>query len=239
MKSNDDKTELLIFTSQRTPTPDLSLNIGNDTISVTQDPPKNLGVYFDNHLRMDVHIKKTGKSLNSSLYKIGKIRRYLDRNSCAMLINGLFTSRLDMCNSLLYGLPKSLIDRLQKLQNRAARILTYTRKYDHISPILKSLHWLPVEKRIIFKVLVITFKALHGLAPSYLSELLHWYTPDAYELRSSTQHLLRRSSYVAKKVGFRRFEFAAPFLWNDLPIDLRKSKDIDAFKRALKTHLFN
>ena len=134
---------------------------------------------------------------------------------------------------------KSLTDWLQKLQNRAARILTYTRKYDHISPILKSLHWLPVEKRIIFKVLVITFKALHGLAPSYLSELLHWYTPDAYELRSSTQHLLRRSSYVAKQVGFRRFEFAAPFLWNDLPIDLRKSKDIDAFKRALKTHLFN
>ena len=149
---------------------------------------------------MDVHIKKTVKSLNSSLYKIGKIRRYLDRNSCAMLINGLFTSRLDMCNSLLYGLPKSLTDRLQKLQNRAARILTYTRKYDHISPILKSLHWLPVEKRIIFKVLVITFKALHGLAPSYLSELLHWYTPYAYELRSSTQHLLCRSSFVAKKV---------------------------------------
>ena len=101
-----------------------------------------------------------------------------------------------------------------------------------------SLHWLPVEKRITLKMLVITFKALHGLAPEYLSELLHWYTPDVYELRSKNQCLLRKPSFQTKNFGFRRFEFAAPFLWNDLPIELKVIDNINSFKKALKTHLF-
>ena len=239
LKLNDDKTELLIFTSRQTPTPDINLTIGNDTVSVTQDPPKNLGVYFDKHLSMDTHVKKLSKSLNSSLYKTGKIRRYLDKKSCTILINGAFTSQLDYCNSLLYGLPKKSLDPLQKLQNRAARILTYSRKYDHITPVLRSLHWLRIEKPVVFKVLLITFKALHDLAPQYLSELLHWYTPDVYELRSRNQCLLHKPSFETKTFGFRRFEFAAPYLWNSLPIELKKMENINSFKKALKTYLFN
>ena len=190
-------------------------------------------------MSMDVHIKKVVQSLNSNLFKIGKIRRYLDKKTCAIIINGLCTSRLDYCNSLLYGLPKKSLDPLQKMQNRAARMLTYSRKYDHITPILRSLHWLPIEKRITFKVLLITFKALHNLAPEYLSELLHWYTPDGYQLRSGNQCLLRKPSFETKSFGFRRFEYAAPFLWNDLPIELKRIESTDTFAKALKTHLFN
>ena len=132
--------------------------IGDDRVEISTDDPKNLGVVFDSHISMGVHLKKLGKSLNSILFKIGKLRKYLDRKSCSSLINGLFTSRLDHCNSLLFGLPKSSLDPLQKLQNRAARTLTYTRKYDHITPVLKSLHWLPVEQRVTFKLLLLTFK---------------------------------------------------------------------------------
>ena len=108
---------------------------------------------------------KLAKSLNSSLFKIGKIRKYLDKKSCATFINGLFTMRLDYCNGLFFGLPKKLLDRLQKLQNRAARLLTYTRKYDHISPVLKQLHWLPVEKRVSYKVILLCLNHFMDLCP--------------------------------------------------------------------------
>ena len=217
----------------------MSITIGGDVISTSEDPPRNLGVYFDGHLCMDTQLSKLAKSSNSSLFKIGKIRKFLDRKSCASLINGLFTSRLDYCNSLLYGLPKSAIDKLQKLQNRAARTLTFTKKRDHISPVLKKLHWLPVQKRIMYKVLLTTFKSLHGLAPSYLSELIKWYEPSAYNLRSSTQRLLSVPSYRLKTVGFRRFAHVTPFLWNRIPLSLRDCTDIEKFKRDLKTYLFN
>ena len=128
---------------------------------------------------------------------------------------------------------------MQKLQNRAARTLTYTRKYDHISPVLRQLHWLPVEKRIDFKMLLHCFKSLHGLAPEYLSELLAWYTPGLYGLRSKSQRLLKQPTYRLKTVGYRRFEHAAPMLWNKLPLELRLIENMDSFKSALKTHLFN
>ena len=238
LKLNEDKTELLIITSKRSVVPDISITIGGDVIGISQDPPKNLGVTLDDSLCMDKHLSKLAKSLNGGLFKIGKIRKFLDRKSCSSLINGLFTSRLDYCNSLLYGLPKSAIDKLQKLQNRAARTLTFTRKRDHISPVLKQLHWLPVEKRIMYKVLLMTFKSLHGLAPSYLSDLIKWYEPSAYNLRSSTQRLLSVPSYRLKTVGFRRFAHAAPFLWNKMPSALRDTTDIEKFTRDLKTHIF-
>ena len=239
LKLNEDKTELLILTSKRAVTPEISITIGTDVVGVSQDPPKNLGVYFDNHLCLDTHLSKTAKSLNSSLYKTGKIRKYLDKKSCATLLSGIFTSRLDYCNSLLYGLPKCSIDKLQKLQNRAARTLTFTRKFDHISPVLRQLHWLPVEKRITYKVLLLSFKSLHGLAPEYLSDLLKWYEPEAYNLRSRSQNLLSIPGYRLKTVGFRRFSYAGPYLWNRLPPSLREITDINKFQRELKTYLFN
>ena len=238
LKLNEDKTELLILTSKRTVAPEINLTIGSDVIGVSDDPPKNLGVYFDNNLCLDKHLKTQAKSLNSSLFKIGKIRKYLDKKNCAALISGLFTSRLDYCNSLFYGLPHTSIDKLQKLQNRAARTLTFTRKFDHITPVLRQLHWLPVEKRVSYKVLLLTFKSLHGLAPEYLAELLKWYEPEAYNLRSGTQHLLVQPSWNLKTVGYRRFAVAGPYLWNRLPLKLRQISDISAFKRDLKTHLF-
>ena len=87
------------------------------------------------------------------------------------------TSRLDYCNSLMFGIPKELISQLQKRQNHAARVITKWRKYDHITPVLVDLHWLPVKQRIDFKILLLTYKALNGLAPAYMRELLIPYSP--------------------------------------------------------------
>ena len=96
----------------------------------------------------------------------------MDESSTKTLIHAFVTSKLDYCNALLNGLPKYQINRLQLVLNTAARVVTHTRKYEHITPVLIGLHWLPVSYRITFKILLLTYKALNNLAPSYLSDLL-------------------------------------------------------------------
>ena len=130
-----------------------------------------------------------------------------------------------------------MIHRLQLVQNAAARLLTGSRKFNHITPILASLHWLPISFRIDFKIALITFKALHGLAPSYISELIERYVPPR-ELRSSAKGLLTVPvcNYVTK--GQRAFVFRAPTLWNSLPEELRLADSLARFKTLLKTYLY-
>ena len=168
---------------------------------------------------------------------MGKIRKYLDQPSCACLITGLTFSRLDYCNSLLYGVSQITLNRFQLLQNRAARVLTFTPKYAHISNVLESLHWLPVSFRIEYKILFLCFKAQHDLAPGYLKDLLVPYVPSR-RLRSSDKALLSTKKSRLVTFGDRSFEVAAPRLWNALPIDLRECDSVDIFKKHLKTHLF-
>ncbi len=109
----------------------------------------------------------------------------LSMSNAEMLIHAFMTSRLDYFNALLGGCSACLINKLQMVHNAAARVLTRTRKYDHISPVLSTLHWLPIKHCIDFKILLITYKALNGLAPQYLSELLSHYSPPR-PLRSQT-----------------------------------------------------
>ena len=118
----------------------------------------------------------------------------------------------------------------------AARVLSRTRKRDHISPVLKGLHWLPVKERIEYKILLITWKAMHGCAPSYISNLLTEYVPSR-NLRSSGKNLLVTKRNVSM-YGDRSFSSAAPALWNALPTQIRSLETLETFKSNLKTFLF-
>ena len=145
------------------------------------------------------------------------------------------TTRLDYCNALYMGVSGSSIARLQLVQNAAACVLTGARKFEHISQILASLHWLPVHFRIYFKMILFAFKSLNGLAPLYLSELLHPYTPS---LRSGQ---LTSCSWGFLKLGWssegtEHFRFK---LWNNLPLHIRQATSLCNFKTLLKTHLFS
>ena len=186
---------------------------------------------------MSTHISKVCSTAFFHLHNIRRIRKFLSRETVETLVHAFIASRIDYCNSLLYGLPKRQLDKLQRVQNAAARLVCRLNRFCHITPILTELHWLPVQFRIQFKIILFTFKAIHGLAPQYLSNLLTVKT-HTYNLRCSEELLLFVPVRSKKTLGDRAFVIAAPKLWNALPSDLRRVQSIDAFKRKLKTHLF-
>ena len=160
----------------------------------------------------------------------------------SVLVHAFISSRLDYCNSILYGCPSYEIQKLQSVQNAAARLITHSKKYDHINPILKELHWLPVQERIIFKNLLLVKKILSNEAPLYLSDFVEFYVPGRTNLRSTKSNvlILKRKDIktTCKNYGWRDFRVFAPFLWNDLPVFIRQTESIDNFKKRLKTYLF-
>ena len=188
-------------------------------------------------MNLDKHINEICKSAFYHIRNISQFRRYLSFKSTRTLVHAFVTSRIDSCNSLLYGLPSYLIQRLQYVLNSTARLISRSRKADHITPLLFDLHWLPVEQRINFKILLFTYKIVNGLAPSYLSDLLVPYAP-IRALRSGEKLLFCQPSYRLKTYGFRAFSVCAPNLWNKLPMDIKCSPSVVTFKRKLKTHLF-
>ena len=186
---------------------------------------------------MKDHIQTLCKSAMTAIRCISKIRNFLSNQAALTLVHSFVTSRIDSCNSLLFGLPSIEIHRVQMLQNIAARLVTRTPRSQSISQTLKKLHWLPIEKRIIFKLLLLTYKAQQGLAPSYPTDILTPYQP-ARHLRSSNQALLCVPKTSTSYYGSRSFAVAGPTLWNNLPQSLRQTHSLIKFKSSLKTHLF-
>ena len=236
---NDDKTEVLLIGSKAVQE---KLNIphiliGNEKITPSKEA-KNIGFIFDNIMNCHSQISAMTKSAWLQLRSIGKIRRYLNQHAAELLVHAFITSKLDINNSLLYGLPDSLIQRLQIIQNTAARLIMRVPKGSHITPYLITLHWLPIRQRICYKILLMVFKSLHGFAPSYITDMLQHKPKSGRSLRSDSQNLLLVPRARTVTYGDRNFKNVAPMMWNRLPDDIRLCEDIDIFKRLMKTHLF-
>jgi hypothetical protein len=238
LKLNDSKTEFLIISSKhsRSSIDITSISIGDSAVSNVKSA-KNIGAVMDSNLTMAEHISSICKSAYFHLRNIAQIRRSLTQDAAAILIHSLVTSRLDNLNSLLFGLPDNMIVKLQYIQNHAAKVVVKKKKSDHVTPILQSLHWLPVAIRIEYKLMLITYKCLHGKAPEYLASRLHKYVPSR-TLRSADQYLLVERRANLKSYGERSFSVACPKLWNKLPLELRKCDGLETFKSKLKTFLF-
>ena len=137
----------------------------------------------------------------------------------------------------LYNLHHSestVASKLQSVQNAAARLITCSRKYDHITPILKELHWFPISERIKFKIMLLTFKALHQQSPAYIQDLVAYYQPSRI-LRSSHLLLLNPTNFHLKTYGSRAFAVSAPELWNSLPVSIRSCNNLSSFKSNLRS----
>ena len=237
LKQNDEKTEFIIACPPRIRhyVQGDHLIVGDTSIAPSASA-RNLGVIFDAEMNLQAHIRKVCQVSYMHLRNIASIRPALTDKAAECLIHAFITSRLDCCNSLLAGLPGTTLGKLQSIQNAAARLLTGTRKYDHITPVLRELHWLPITSRIQYKVTLLVYKTLHGPAPQYLQDLIQ-YRSARPGLRSAGI-LLNVPMTRSVTYGDRAFCSIGPTWWNSLPSELKTSPSVDSFKRNLKTHLF-
>ena len=237
LKLNSGKTEVLVMgTWQQLKKLNItSLNVAGVQVTLQQKPVRNLGVMFDKNMTMSSHVMSLVKSVSYHTRNISRIRRNLTTDSAKKLVNSLVTSRLDYCNSLLVGISGGLLKRLQCAQDWAARVVLQLPR--SVDPPLQELHWLPVSKRIDYKLTVTVFKAIHGLAPDYINELIIPVTAASRTRLGEGSYRLHVSRTTNGR-GDRTFKIAGPNLWNKLPKDLRAVTNIVDFKRKLKTHFY-
>uniref|UniRef100_A0A8C1S6N0 Reverse transcriptase domain-containing protein n=1 Tax=Cyprinus carpio TaxID=7962 RepID=A0A8C1S6N0_CYPCA len=237
LQLNSSKTEaILVGTPRQTQSSSITgITITDHVISLSTTVT-NLGVRFDPQLSFEAHIKNLCKTSFYHLRNIAKLRPMLTLADAEKLVHAFVSSRLDYCNALLIGIPNKSLQRLQYVQNSAARILMRVRKYDHITPILHSLHWLPVSARIEYKISLLTYQCIYGNAPPYLKELL---TPSttSRSLHSTNLNRLLLPKTKLSTMGDRAFCSAAHRIWNALPDHPRAPQTIETFKKGLK-HLF-
>jgi len=216
-----------------------SVHIGEQNIKFC-GKASNLGCVLDSRLSMKDHIKMLSSACTYQLQRLYRVRKSLDKSSTQTLIHAFVLSRLDYCNSLFYDLPCKSIAVLQSIQNRAAKVVAGGLKFNHVTPILRELHWLNVEKRIIFKICVLMFKAMNGLLPQYLADkfIKRSIPISGIHLRSDDMNLMTVHGSQLR-MGSRNIAVSGPIVWNGLPKTLRTpGLSIDIFKNKLKTYLF-
>ena len=234
LKINPDKTEIILFhpKSLRDQVIIGGTSIGDDCIRFSKEV-KNVGVWLDNNLNMDMHINKIVSHCYKLLRDIGRIRNVLSKKHTEMLLHPIVTNRLDYCNSLFFNISKSNLYKLQKVQNAAARLVERKRKTQSVSGVIKNLHWLKVEARIMFKILLLVYKCVTGQCSTNLQIRYK-----SHNCRPQDD-LLLETMKVKTQYGRRSFDFVGPKLWNALPVHVRTLEDIDEFKNHVKTILFN
>ena len=172
---NAEKSQAILFQPLKhgvNKQPEVCVEVAGRRIALSTSV-RNIGVVFDSRLSMEELVAQTAKSCYYQLRNIGQIRSSITEGACRTLVHTLVTSRLDYGNGLLYGIPQATLQRLQRIQNCAARLITRTRKYEHITPVLRRFHWLPVRQRTLYTLLVLTYCAVNDTASNYLVQLVH------------------------------------------------------------------
>ena len=234
LKLNCDKTHVMVFGSKgfksRANIPGWLNNSG--VLCPLTNSTKVLGVHIDDKLSFDDHVSKVATSCYMALRNIFLIRKFLSKDSAATAIHAFVTSKLDMCDSLFFGMTQRNIAKLQHIQNLAACIVSGNNSGISPETLLKQLHWLTIEQRIHFKVLVLVFRCLNSSALFPLAVKL--------VLTCPLDMLLSCNSFTpTSTLGRRAFSYNAPRCWNALPRQLRVIPCLETFKAQLKTHFFS
>ena len=232
MKINPDKTEIMLF---RPPSLNKEVIINGVFIEGQcirfSDEVKNVGVWLDKNLTMNKHVNNIVSHCYKILRDIRRIRKYLKKEYIERLVHAVVTSRLDYCNCLFVNLSQDNLYKMQKVQNSAARLVLGRRQRDSATLALRELHWLNIEARIMFKILLLMYKIVKGLVNINITYKSFNGQHDEY--------LMLETPNFNTKYGKRIFEFNGSRLWNALPVNVRSEEDIIKYKTIIKTLLFS
>ena len=239
MKLNPDKTEFLLIGNGWQQSKYLCM-FHVELFSVKTSSAKsaqNLGVIFDENFTFRSHISAVYRSCFYHIWDLWRILHYFDLDGAKLLSTALVSSRLDYCNSLLYGIANTDLTKLQCVQNRLASIMTKSPPFSCSVPLLHSRDWLPVRFRILFKISLLTCKTPHEKQPVYLHSMLAPSLPSRSQRSNKGISLL--FSGVNTNTGARAFHSCALYLWNNLPLSVCSAISVATSKKHLKTHLFD
>ena len=233
LKLNSDKTQIMIVAPQGIHK-DILINgtfINGKCIRFVESA-KNLGVYIDSFLNMNIQVQKVVSSCFSTIRLLSRIKHFLITEQLQLLVCSLVLSVIDYCNILYYGMSNENLKKLQSVQNTAARLACKVNSYDRVSSdeLFRKLHWLKVRERILYKILVVVHKCVYGDAPADLKNLVR--------LSQSNRTKKLEVRQCVGEMGNRAFSVCGPRLWNCLPTGLRMIEKLEDFKRNLKTYLF-
>jgi len=236
---NPDKSEVVLFSTAQqariSPPAIQQVDVAGCPVPVS-DKVKILGVTLDRHLTFSNHVQNVCKSAQFHTRALRHIRSSLTMDMAKTVACALVNSRFDYCNSVLHGTTESNIAKLQRAQNALARVVTYTRRTEHIRPVLQNLHWLPISYRIEYKLATLAYKIRATGSPAYLQSSVRDYVPSR-QLRSSTMQLIATVP-TRTQIARRSFSQAAPSVWNSLPYEIRTAETFERFRTCLRTHLY-
>ena len=246
LKLNPDKTEALLTQTRNNfftfTVEDIQLDQTNDEKITPSPVVKSLGVLFDEYLTFEKQVDMIVKTCNIHLRNLRVIGSKLSYDLKRQLVHCLIFSKLDYCNGLLFGLPDCLINKLQKVQNSCVRFLFGSKeihRWDRVSSFLKQAHFLPIRRRIEYKIALTVFKCLNNIAPSYMSNLITPQRQSIKALRCDNDFFKLTVPPVSHlRQTERSFSYCGPSVWNQLPYRLRTMSDVKVFKSELKTYLF-
>jgi len=215
------------------------LAVGSDIVSPVRCV-RDLGIFIDADQTMRTQVSQTCSKCFAAHQQLRSIRRSVSNDVMQSLIVALVFSRLDCGSATLAGLPKQLMDRLQSVQNAAARLIFNACRQDHIQPLLRRLHWLRIPERVLFRLALLVYRCLHGSAPGYLASDLQRvsHLNACRRLRSSTTSALVAPRTVRFTIGDHTYPATAASVWNSLPESARSSPSLQVFRSRLKTELF-
>ena len=231
LKLNDSKTEVIVFGSSKLKE-QISLHgtfLKSGKCIRFNDNVKYLGIFLDSLLSFEDQVQKVTSLSYTSMRNISQVKNCLSQQNLETFVHAFISSHLDYCNIIYLGLSRKLINKLQKLQNAAIRLIFKVRARHPVSSLFRNLHWLNIEQRVVFKVLLVVYKCINGLAPDVLKSLI--------TVRNTETLILKQTYFNNTKFGKRAFVYYAPKYWNSLPLNIRLVSDINCFKTSLKSYL--
>ena len=212
---------------------DFSVNLLGEAL-VPVESAKDLGLTLDENLTFE-HIVKTVSSCMSILYQINRVKYAFDRQTLITVINSLVFSKLFYCSNVWSNTSQKNINKLQAVQNFACRIVSGTRKFDHVTPILKQLRWLPVARQLEYRSAIMAFKCSAGYVPKYLSSKFSKRLEISQRKTRNCDNL--NIPFCKFSTGQRSFHYRTIKLWNALEANLKNVDSLNSFKRQLKSYL--